>query len=77
MLSTNPTPNPFVIALPTDPNTLLDFNVVIYQASGGQLFWMGEDAFGTFLGPLEQQQSLTGLPEARGAVAGTVPQQHR
>jgi hypothetical protein len=45
----------------------VDFQVVIYQASGGQLFWMGEDNLGLFLGPLEQQGSLTGLHAARKA----------
>jgi hypothetical protein len=77
MLSTNPTPNPFVISLPTDPNTRFDFNVVIYQANGGQLFWMGEDTFGTFLGPLGQQQPLTALLAARRGATKTRPQQHR
>ncbi len=38
------------------------FNVVIYQASGGQLFWLDVDSNGVWLGPLEQQGSLTGLP---------------
>lgn len=38
------------------------FNVVTYQASGGQLFWLDVDANGIWLGPLQQQGSLTGLP---------------
>jgi hypothetical protein len=51
------------------------FQVVIYQASGGQLFWLDEDTtvtypndqIGTdlFSGSLQQQGSLTGLPAAR------------
>ncbi len=43
------------------------YGTVIYQASGGQLFWLDEDENGesVFLGPLEQQGSLTGLPTAQ------------
>jgi hypothetical protein len=45
----------------------LKFDMVIYQASGEQLFWMDHDNTFTMvsLGPLEQQESLTGLPAAR------------
>ena len=39
--------------------------VVIYQASGGQLFWMNEDQLTLFLGSLQHQASLTGLPGAK------------
>ncbi len=47
------------------------FDMVIYQASGGQLFWLDYDSSETTvsLGPLEQQGSLTGLPAARKRVA--------
>lgn len=38
------------------------FNVVTYQASGEQLFWLDVDTNSTWLGPLQQQGSLTGLP---------------
>jgi hypothetical protein len=42
------------------------FHMVIYQASGGQLFWMEvESNNAVSVGPLEQQGSLTGLPAAR------------
>lgn len=51
------------------------FQVVIYQASGGQLFWMDEDTSVTypndqvgsdvFSGSLQQQGSLASLPTAR------------
>ncbi|HTS38592.1 MAG TPA: hypothetical protein VMH04_23160 [Candidatus Solibacter sp.] len=43
------------------------FDLVMYQASGGQLFWMNYDpGFNTvFSGPIEQQGSLTGIPAAR------------
>ncbi len=62
MLSTNPTPNPFQITINGTPQ---DFDVVIYQASGGQLFWLDEDALSVFLGSLQQQGSLAGLPAIR------------
>jgi len=44
-------------------------NVVIYQASGGQLLWLNNDPGSVFLGTLQQQGSLTGLPAARRALA--------
>ncbi|HEY6303347.1 MAG TPA: hypothetical protein VIX14_09800 [Terriglobales bacterium] len=50
-----------------------DYAVVIYQASGGQLFWLDVDESGlsVFLGSVEQQGSLTALPAARKAAAKT------
>jgi hypothetical protein len=44
----------------------LKFDMVIYQASGGQLFWFDSDNTLTTVsvGPLEQQGSLTGVPAA-------------
>jgi hypothetical protein len=48
-------------------------DMVVYQASGGQLFWLETDDNGVLLGPLEQQGSLTGIPAAKGAVATTQP----
>ena len=38
------------------------FEVVTYQASGEQLFWIEVDSNGIWLGTLQQQGSLTGLP---------------
>lgn len=38
------------------------FNVVVYQASGGQLYWLEVDTNGMWVGPLEQQGSLSSLP---------------
>lgn len=38
------------------------FTVVMYQASGEQLFWLEVDSNGVWLGPLEQQGSLAGIP---------------
>jgi len=59
--------NPLVITVvPASP---VDLRVVVYQASGGQLFWLEKDTFSVFLGPIEQQGSLTGVPAAKKAVA--------
>jgi hypothetical protein len=57
------------ITLTADPN----FNVVIYQASGAQLFWLDEEGNddSVFLGSLQQQGSLIGIPAAQGAPART------
>jgi len=38
------------------------FDLVIYQASGVQLFWLEADTNGVFAGTLAKQGSLTGLP---------------
>jgi hypothetical protein len=64
MLSTNTVPNPLTVAI---AGTMLPgpFDVVIYQGSGGQLFWLDEDFGFGFFGILEPQGSLTGLPAAR------------
>jgi hypothetical protein len=42
------------------------YNTAIYQADGGQLFWLDENKNGAsvFLGSLQQQGSLAGLPAA-------------
>jgi hypothetical protein len=47
------------------------YTTVIYQAEGGQLFWLDETSNGdsVFLGQLQQQGSLTGLPVAQEAPA--------
>ena len=55
----------------------VDFSVVIYQASGAQLFWMDEDGDSLFLGPLEQQGSLAGLPAAKRGAMKTKLKQKR
>ena len=59
--ATNPKPNPLKITI---NGTTSDFEVVIYQASGDLLYWLDEDAVSVFLGSLQQQGSLTGLPPA-------------
>jgi hypothetical protein len=48
-----------------------EFDMVIYQASGGQLFWLDYDnsEVTVSLGPLEQQGSLTGIPAGTSASA--------
>jgi hypothetical protein len=51
MLSTNSTPNPLVITVAGSPN---DFDVVMYQANGQQLFWLDEDFTSVFLGSFQQ-----------------------
>ena len=43
----------------------MPFGVTIYQASGGELFWLETDADSVFLGSLLQQGSLTGIPAVR------------
>lgn len=63
------------LAITAGAGSPIDFQVVIYQASGGQLFWLDEDDFSLFLGSLQQQGSLTGLPAARRSAAKTKPKQ--
>ncbi len=58
--------NPLVITVV--PGSPVDLRLVVYQASGGQLFWLDKDTFSVFLGPIEQQGSLTGVPGAKKAV---------
>lgn len=67
MLSTNTVPNPLAVTVVDTP---VDFNVVIYQASGSQLFWMSEDTGDLFLGPIELQGTLTGVPGVSAAKRG-------
>ena len=66
MLSTNAIPDPLKTQI---AKTNESFNLVIYQASPGQLFWLEYDPLddngvnSVFLGPLEQQPAvLAGLP---------------
>jgi hypothetical protein len=55
------------VTVAADPS----YTTVIYQADGGQLFWLDEDAndVSVFLGVLQQQGALTGLPAAQRAAA--------
>jgi len=57
--SSNPTPNPLRM---TVAPTIVLFDTVVYQANGGQLFWLNVDPDSVFLGSLQQQGSLSGLP---------------
>ena len=61
----------------TIPGSARDFTVVIYQAGGDQLLWLDEDKDGesVFLGPLQHQGSLAGLPTAQVARAKHKSQQ--
>jgi len=47
------------------------FEMVMYQASGAQLYWLDFDNNFESVGTLEQQGSLTGLPAARKATGKT------
>jgi hypothetical protein len=74
LFSTNTTPNPLKVKVNA---TITPFDVVLYQASGGQLFWLDEDAIDVFLGSLQQQGSLTGLPAGQKTIAGSSASPHR
>jgi hypothetical protein len=54
-----------------------DYAVVIYEASGAQLFWLDESANGesVFLGSLQQQGSLIALPAVQKAAVKTKSKQ--
>jgi hypothetical protein len=62
MLSTNTVPNPLATTIDGAP---FSFDLVIYQASGGQLVWLNVDGDSVFLGPLEKQGSLSTLPAVK------------
>lgn len=73
MSATNPTPNPLRVNVNGKVN---HFEVALYQATAGQLFWVNEDVTSTFLGSLQQQGSLTGMPAAalsKGAATNARP----
>jgi hypothetical protein len=59
MSKSNATPNPLSATINGATRV---FDLSIYQASGTQLFWIETDSEGVFLGPIERQGSLTGLP---------------
>jgi len=74
LFTTNATPNPFVVTVPVPASnppatTSIPFNVVVYQASGTQLFWVDEDNFSLALGSIEQQGDLSLVPAAKRARA--------
>lgn len=59
MSKSNTTPNPLSATINGATRV---FDLSIYQASGTQLYWIEVDSKGVFLGSLERQGSLTGLP---------------
>ena len=61
MLSTNSPQNPLQL---TVNGTVKDFDVVMYQANGGQLIWVDEDPSDVFLGTLQQFGSFATLPKS-------------
>ena len=58
-----------------DPSANLD--VVAYQASGTQVYWLDENATVIGFGFLEQQSSLTGIPGLSPRQAPAAPQQQK
>jgi hypothetical protein len=56
MFSTNPTPNPLTISIKQVPQ---EFDVVMYQANGDQIFWLDEDAASVFFGTWQQFGAFT------------------
>jgi hypothetical protein len=67
--------NPLTGVINVTPPASGPFDVVIYQANGGQLFWIETDDYGVFLGPLEQQPASVVFPAARKPAAKTQPKQ--
>jgi hypothetical protein len=67
--SNNSKPNPLEI---TVSGTTSDFDLAIYQANGGQFLWINEDSGSLFLGSLQQQSSLVGLPALKVAAMSAV-----
>jgi hypothetical protein len=69
----------FTLPLVVHPSTgrTSDFTVAIYQASGGQLFWLDESASHVFLGSLQQQGTLPVLSSAKkGAAKSKAKRKH-
>jgi hypothetical protein len=68
MFTFNTTPNPLVVT--EVAGAPVDFDVVIYQASGTQAFMLNEDEGSVFLGPIEQQgATVNPLVKKRAAKA--------
>ena len=42
---------------------IVQYQVVVYEASAGQSLWIEEDNFSLFGGSLQQQGSLSGIPQ--------------
>ena len=60
MLSTDPAPGGPLGATINGVSGV--FDTIIYQASASQLFWLEYDDNSVFVGPIEVQGSLTGVP---------------
>ncbi|HEY6304100.1 MAG TPA: hypothetical protein VIX14_13655 [Terriglobales bacterium] len=76
LFTTNTPPNPLVITVtPPTPPTMDNFNVAIYQASGTQAYWIGEDSFSLSLGPMEQQGDMSLVPAVKTARAAAKAKQ--
>jgi hypothetical protein len=63
MFTTNSPANPFKVTV--HGVTPEEFDVVMYQASGYQLFWLDEDYFSVFFGTLQQQGSFSTIPSSK------------
>jgi hypothetical protein len=59
MLSTNSPANPLAATIGGLSGA---FDAIIYQASASQLFWLEYDDNSVFVGPIEEQGTLTGVP---------------
>jgi hypothetical protein len=53
------------LTLDVQNETLSPYGVTFYQAGGGELFWLETDSESLFLGTLQQQGSLTGIPAVK------------
>ncbi len=65
LLSTDAAPGGSLVA--TIGTATIPFDAVLYQASASQLFWVEFDLDSVFLGSLEAQGSLTGVPAVKRA----------
>jgi hypothetical protein len=61
MFSTDPAPGSSLGAS-IGTSTITSFDVVVYQASATELYWIEYDQGSVFIGPIESQGSLTGVP---------------
>jgi hypothetical protein len=78
MLEANKPENPLNCILNFGTGVFTNFETIMYQASGTQLFWYQRAIeplrpAQLFLGPLEQQGSLDGIPAAGKAKGGLNP----
>jgi hypothetical protein len=72
MLEANKIQNPWDCILNFGTGVFQNFETIMYQASGTQLFWYQRSLeplrpAQLFMGPLEQQGSLNGIPATSGA----------